>query len=139
MKWLWLAVAVVLGVPVLFFAAVYGASELGGEVVVLHRAAPDGSTDPVRVWIIDDPAGVWLEHGEADAHWIRRLADHPAVTVERGGVAAAYIATPDLAAHERYHELRRAEYGWADAVVEFATGDASQCPGVPVRIEAAAP
>ena len=138
MKWVGIAIAVVLGVPVLFLGVVYGASELGGEVVVLQRAAPDGSTDSVRIWIVDDDAGTWVEHGGPDAHWIARLAEDPTLTLERDGTAAVYQATPDPAAHARYHELRRAKYGWADAVVELATGAASECPGVPVRLEPAA-
>jgi len=42
MKWVWIVIAVVRGVPLMFFGAVYAASEVGGEVVVLHRPAPEG-------------------------------------------------------------------------------------------------
>ena len=42
MKWLYAAVGILAGVPLLYFAAMYAASELSGEVVVLHRAAEDG-------------------------------------------------------------------------------------------------
>ncbi len=104
---------------------------------MLHRPAPDGSTDTVRIWIVEDAARVWIEHGSADAHWIRRLAEDATITLERDGAAAVYRAVPDPTAHARYHELRQAKYGRADALVEFATGDASECTGVPVRLEAA--
>lgn len=137
MRWLGIAIAVVLAVPLLFFGVVYGASELGGEVVVLHRPAPDGSTSTVRIWIVEDDSGVWVEHGGADAPWLEQLGDGAAITLERGGVAAVYRAVPDPASHARYHALRRAKYGWADAVVEIATGDTSECTSVPVRLEAA--
>ncbi len=137
MKWVGIAIAVVLGVPLLFFAAVYAASELGGEVVVLHRPAPGGSTSTVRIWIVEDADGVWVEHGSADAPWIQRLAEDATITLERDGAAAVYRAAPDPSAHANYHELRQAKYGWADAFVGLATGAASECTGVPARLEAA--
>ena len=135
MRWIGIVIAVVIGVPLLFFAAIYAASELGGEVVVLHRPAPDGSIATVRIWIVEDAEGVWIEHGSADAPWLQRLAEDATITLERDGSARVYRAVPDPMAHARYHELRQAKYGWADAFVALATGDASECAGVPVRLD----
>lgn len=56
MKWL-IRIVVVIALPVLVFGSIMLASELGGEVVVLHREAIDGSIDEVRVWIVDDDDG----------------------------------------------------------------------------------
>jgi len=67
MKRIGIALAVVLGVPLLYFGAIYGAGELGGEVVVLHRVAPDGGASTVRIWIVEDDTGAWVEHGGAGA------------------------------------------------------------------------
>jgi hypothetical protein len=128
---------VVLGLPLLFLGAIYGASELGGEVVVLHRPGPDGSTSTVRIWIVEDGEGAWVEHGSADSPWMQRLADDASVTLERGGAAGVYRAVPDPGAHARYHELRQAKYTWADSFIAAATGTSSECAGVPVRLEAA--
>ena len=135
MKWVRTAIAVALGVPLLFLGALYAASELGGEVVVLHRPAPDGSADTVRIWIVEDATGVWIEHGSADADWIQRVAEDVTIKLERDGAAVAYRAVPDPTAHTRYHELRRAKYGWADALVELATRNASEYTGAPVRLD----
>ena len=74
MKWLGILVGILLGVVVLLFGGVYAASELGGEVVVLHRKAADGSVDHVRVWIVEDDTGTWIEHGAPNHHWITTLA-----------------------------------------------------------------
>ena len=135
MRWIWTAIAVVLGVPLVFMGSIYAASELGGEVVVLHRASPEGSADRVRVWIVEDDTGTWIEHGSPDAHWIRRLTENATLELERDGTAAAYRATPDPAAHARYHELRQAKYGWADDYVALVTSSASECTAVPVRLD----
>ncbi len=133
-RWV-IAIGVLVGLPLLFFASIYVASELGGEVVVLHRPAADGSVDRVRVWIVDDDGGVWIEHGDPEASWIQGLAQAPELTVERAGAAAIWRATPDAASHAHYHELRQAKYGWADSYVALVTSDAASCPGVPIRLD----
>ena len=135
MKWLYIAIGILVGVPLLYFAAVYAASELGGEVVVLHRPSEDGSTERVRVWIVEDGTGTWIEHGSPDAAWISRLARDLAITVERNGVPRQYRASADQGSHALYHRLRRARYGFADRLVAMMAGDADACEGTPVRLE----
>lgn len=136
MKWLYILVGVPAGAILAFVVGMYAASELGGEVVVLHRAAEDGSTDTVRLWIVEDGTGTWIEHGYPDAPWIRRLTRDPAVTVERNGAPRQYVASPDPGAHALYHRLRREYYGLASEIVDWMAGDADTCQGVPVRLEA---
>ena len=135
MKIVLAVVGVLILIPVLFFGAMYAASELGGEVVVLHRQSADGSVSRVRIWIVEDAAGTWVEHGAPDADWITLLDRDPEITLECAGQAHTYRAVADRGAHTRYHELRRDKYGWADGFVEIATSDAASCAGVPVRIE----
>ena len=135
MKMLFWAIAALVGASLLFFASIYGASELGGEVAVLHRPAADGSVDPVRVWIVEDERGVWIEHGGPDAPWIQGLAQAPELRLERAGAEATYRAVPDPSSHAHYHELRQARYGWADTYVAMVTSDAASCPGVPIRLD----
>lgn len=135
MKWLWIGIGVGIGAPLLFFASIYAVSEVGGEVVVLDRAAEDGTTSRVRIWIVDADDASWVEHGAPDAHWVTRLSDEPTLTLERNGEKATYRAAPDPASHARYHELRKAKYGWADQYIELVAGEASECTGVPVRLE----
>lgn len=135
MKWLYILIGVPAGAILAFVVGMYAASELGGEVVVLHRAAERGSTDTVRLWVVEDGTGTWIEHGDLGAAWIRRLTRDPTVTVERNGAPRRYVASVDLASHDRYHRLRREEYGLASQIVDWVAGDADTCAGVPVRLE----
>ena len=125
MKWIYSVIAVLVGVPLVFFASIYVASEVGGEVVVLHRTAADGSVDRVRVWIVDDGEQALIEHGAPDAAWITRLADDPVITLERDGVLGRYHAVADPEARSLYHTKRREKYGWAHRYVALVSGDPS--------------
>ena len=138
MKWLYVLLGILTGIALAFFALMYAASELGGEVVVLHRPAEDGSIDRVRVWIVEDTSGTWIEHGGADAPWVARLASDPTVTVERGGVPRQYHASPDPESCALYHRLRQDRYGIAARIVAMGTVDAAACTDVPVRLRAMA-
>jgi len=103
--------------------------------VVLDRADAAGESSHVRVWIVDEGDNAWIEHGDADAHWIAQLQDDDRVTVERSGMSVDYQGRADPKSHELYHRLRRAKYGWADQMLEMLGGKAADCTGVPVRLE----
>jgi hypothetical protein len=135
MKWFFIIIGVLVAVPLVFFSGIYTASELGGEVVVLHRNSSNEPLDRVRIWIVEDTTGTWVEHGGADATWIARLKADPSVTIERNGAPATYQGQADPHAHDRYHQLRREKYGFADEVVEMASGGHDACDGIPVRLE----
>jgi hypothetical protein len=137
MKIVYWLLGIALAVPLLFLATMYGASELGGEVVTLDRTEANGDVSRIRVWIVDSDGISWVEHGEADAPWITRLSNSPEVVLAREGQPNHYIGTPDRGAHARYHRLRRAKYGTADRVIELLTGDTAECRSVPVRLEIA--
>ena len=51
--------AIIIGLPLLFFILLYGASELGGEVVTLQRTNSDGSSGNLRIWIVDLGDSKW--------------------------------------------------------------------------------
>ena len=76
----WL-LAVILGLPILFFALIYAASELGGEVVTLSRIEANGEVSQVRVWIVDEGDKAWIEHGAPDAYWISHLSEEPELSL----------------------------------------------------------
>ena len=135
MKWLYLAIGILVGVPLVFSATMYAASELGGEVVVLHRTSGDGSIDRVRLWIVEDGTGTWIEHGSPDAAWIARLAHDPVITVARNGTSRQYRASADRGSHALYHRLRRDRYGFADRLVAMVGGGVDACEGTPVRLD----
>ena len=139
MKWLFIAIGSLVGIPLAYIVAMYAASELAGEVVVLHRPADDGSIDRVRLWIVGDDTGTWIEHGCADAAWIRGLAEDPVITVERGGEPRQYHASADPAAHARYRLLRAEDYGLADRIVNLMQGGAEACDAAPVRLDLVQP
>lgn len=131
----WL-LAVILGVPILFFAFIYAASELGGEVVTLSRTEANGEVSQVRIWIVDEGDKAWIEHGAPDDFWISNLAEAPQLLLTRNGQQTTYIGTPDPDAHGLYHQLRQARYGVADQIVGIVGPGAEECDGVPVRLEA---
>ncbi|MGI9325863.1 MAG: hypothetical protein ACR2PZ_11635, partial [Pseudomonadales bacterium] len=124
-----------IGLPALFLIVIYGASELGGEVVTLDRAEPTGEMSEVRIWIVDQDDVSWVEHGEADSFWIARLAESPTVVLNREGRAVSYLGTPDRESHDLYHDLRREKYGWADQILELLSGGEADCQGIPVRLQ----
>ena len=132
MKWLVRIAVLIIALPLLLFGSIMLASELGGEVVVLHREAVDGSVDEVRVWIVDDENGTWIEHGDPTDHWIRKLADDPSLTIERDGVARAYRASADPDSCAVYNRLRDAKYGLADRYVDLFAPDSISC--TPIRL-----
>ena len=135
MKVLVKGLAVLVALTLLAFGSVYVASELGGEVVVLHRQLPDGSISPVRVWIVDDNGHSWIEHGDRTAHWMSLLGSEPRLTLERDGLSVEYAAQSDPAGHARYHQLRAQKYGWADAYIAMFSGDAAKCEAIPVMLQ----
>ncbi len=129
MKWVGIAIAIVFAFVLFIFAA----SELGGEVVAL-----DTGEHRTRLWVVEDDGALWLRAGTPGAAWLGRIGEGGTVTVERGGAAASYRATPDRrpARRERIHALMREKYGWADALISLMRdGEGS----VPVRLDAAQP
>jgi hypothetical protein len=137
MKVFYWLLGVLLGIPTLLMLAVYGASELGGEVVTLDRTEANGEVSPVRIWIVDSDGASWIEHGAPDSAYITRLSRAPNLVLNRAGRATHYVGTPDRDSHDLYHRLRREKYGIADQIVQLATGSAEECPGVPIRLQLA--
>lgn len=135
MKALYWAIGIAVGVPAVLVIIMYGASELGGEVVTLDRAEANGDVSRVRVWIVDKDGLSWIEHGDAGSHWIARLPDSPDVVLTRKGRTMRYVGTADPESHDLYHQLRRQKYGWADELVGLFGGGEAGCAGVPVRLQ----
>lgn len=136
MRMLVILIGSVLAAAVAFIVSIYVASEVGGEVVVLERKAPDGSTDRVRLWVVDDQDAAWIEHGAVDSHWMAALTADPTLVLERKGEPRLYRAYADPGMHKHYHDLRRQKYGFADWYVGLLGGEGDACQSVPVRIEA---
>jgi hypothetical protein len=137
------ALAILLGVFVAYAATHLALIELGQEIVVLHKPTAEGEPTRARLWIVDGDGHSWLHHGYAGSYWIQRLQANPIVTIERGGEAREYRATPDTAADPQIHALMREKYGLADRLVRFWSGTHAEagfatrrnCDAVPVRLE----
>jgi hypothetical protein len=118
---------------------IYGASELGGEIVTLTtRDANDGDAS-TRLWVVDDNGAQYLRAGDPGSGWLQRIQANPQIVVERNGVATTYTGVPvtnDPGQPARIHALMRDKYGWADRVVSVL-GDRSQ--SIAVRLDPAAP
>ena len=95
MVWL---LGVILGIPTLLILVLYGASELGGEVVTLDRTESSGDVKQVRIWIVDANGTSWIEHGDPESSYIARLAQSPNLVLKRGGSPGElYGSVPELA------------------------------------------
>ncbi len=136
MKVLYWLLGIVLGIPTLLMVVIYGASELGGEVVTLSRAESSDDMSQVRIWIVDENGLSWIEHGEADSFWITHLADSHNIVLNRAGRDTNYAGAADRDSHDLYHQLRREKYGLADQIIELlGAPGVDECDGVPVRLQ----
>ena len=110
---------VALALVVLFFGAIFAASEFGGEVVNLETVDASGAKHHTHLWVVDDGGFAWLRAGVPTSGWLVRIEANPDVVVERGGIATHFHAVPvhDPAVRDRIHALMRAKYPWADRLV----------------------
>lgn len=116
---MWRGLAAILGIAVLAGAAIYFASELGGEVAVLTTRDARGVTVETRVWVVEDAGSAWLRAGQPQSGWLTRLEAEPRVELERGGPPRSFRAIPvrDPATRDRVHRLMAEKYGWADRLI----------------------
>ena len=128
MKKVLIVVGVLLALPILHFGVIMIASEVGGEIVTLHRANDDGSESQIRLWVVDDGDNAYIQHGAPDAYWKQQLATNNILRVERDGQVREYEASLAPEDCQLYHRLRREKYGLSDQIVEIGTGtSASDC------------
>ena len=116
----------------------FSASELGGEVVTLIRAEPDGRSKEVRVWIVDAKEQSWIEHGDRQSYWINQLTEKSEVSLVREGKEEKYIAVSDVNSHDLYHELRSQKYGISSKIIDilsFGQVKKDNCNGIPVKVK----
>ena len=138
MKIVYKLIIAFVGVSIFYVSLYFAASELGGEVVQLVRNDSEESTTSIRVWIVDARDQAWIEHGDTNSFWIKRLSSEPEVSLIRGGAEIKYTAITDIGSHEIYHDLRREKYGIADRIIEllsFGAAHRNNCTGIPVRLD----
>ena len=138
MKIVYKLIIAFVAISIFYVSLNFAASELGGEVVQLIRNVPEGSTKSIRVWIVDARDQAWIEHGDTNSFWVKRLSSEPEVSLIRGGAEIKYTAVTDIGSHEIYHDLRREKYGIADRIIEllsFGAAHRNNCTGIPVRLD----
>ena len=138
MKIVYKLIIAFVAISIFYVSLYFAASELGGEVVQLIRNDPEGSTKSIRVWIVDARDQAWIEHGDTNSFWVKRLSSEPEVSLIRGGAEIKYTAVTDIGSHEIYHDLRREKYGIADRIIEllsFGAAHRNNCTGIPVRLD----
>jgi hypothetical protein len=121
---------------VVFFGAIFVASETGGEIVTLTTFEADGSPAETRLWVVDDAGATWLRCGVPTSGWCGRLRANPGVRVRRGGEEGSFTAVlvSEPTTRDRIHVLMADKYGWADGVIGLIRdGEAS----VAVRLDLA--
>jgi len=123
-----------LALAVLFVAAIFGASEFGGEVVHLHTTDAHGAEHTTHLWVVDDAGYAWLRAGHGDTGWLQRIEANPDVVVERRGETLHFRAVPvhDPAVRDRIHALMRRDYPLADRFISVIRDPGGS---VPVRLE----
>ena len=128
----------VVALVVVFFAAVFAASEFGGEVVKLDTVDASGAHHVTHLWVVDDGGFAWLRAGVPTSGWLVRIEANPDVTVERGGVTYKMKGVPvrEPVVRDRIHALMRDHYGWADRLVSVMRDPNGS---VPVRLETVQP
>ena len=110
-------IAVVLGLPILYMAAILAASEWGGEVVQLETEDSMGHTFATSVWIVDFDRASWLRAGNPDSDWVQQLRAEPLVFLTRNGERRSYRARVFDALGPQVNEAMRAKYGRADQLI----------------------
>jgi hypothetical protein len=134
MRWLMRAAVAIVALALAAVIAIFAASELGGEVVVLRTRDAAGSEMSTHLWVVDDAGFAWLRAGAPGSGWFARLEAIPEVVVERAGEPRRYRAAPlrTSEARERVHALMREKYGLADRLIDLSR-DGSR--SVAVRLE----
>jgi len=92
-----------------------------GEVVVISTTSSEGAVS-TRLWVVDHDGAQWLRAGAQGSGWFGRMTDNPAIHMQRGEVAADYLAVPTPAAVGAVNDLMREKYGWADSFIALLFG-----------------
>lgn len=119
-------------VPVLYGAALFAASEWGGEVVEVVTTDARGARFETSVWIVEAYGDLWLRAGNPEADWLRRLRATPEVLLRRGGGETRHRAVVATNSARRVNDLMRQKYGWADRLISTLHDPAK---AVAVRLE----
>lgn len=116
MKWI---LGLLITSPLWFGAALYVASEHGGEKVVLETLDERGNSFFTTLWVVDIHGEPWLRAGKDDSTWIQRIEATSDVFLVRDGERTAYRAEIVPYETERINETMREKYGYADQLISL--------------------
>jgi hypothetical protein len=119
MRILLIALGVIVGIPVVFAALIFGASELGGESVTLYTRDAAGEEHATPLWVVELDGFQYLRAGNRSSAWYARLEVQPRVRMERGGEVGDYVAVPEPGKVPEVDALMAHEYGLADRIVDI--------------------
>lgn len=122
MKIVGVGFAGLLAVVVLLVGVIFGASELGGEVVVLRTRDGSAAVHETSLWVIEEGESLWLRAGDPSSGWLARLRANPEVELERAGEAKPYRANVVPERSEWLNGQLAERYGWADWVIDTTLG-----------------
>ncbi|MEZ4332947.1 MAG: hypothetical protein R3F35_14390 [Myxococcota bacterium] len=105
--------------PIWFGAAVFAASEYGGEVVLLETIDERGNSFQTKLWVADVHREPWLRAGDPDATWLKRIELNPDVFLVRAGERTAYRAEIADWDTDRINYVMREKYGYADQLISL--------------------
>jgi hypothetical protein len=138
MKRVVLALGVLAGLPVIFYAGLFAAAELYTEIVVLRTAGADGALHETRVTVVDIADSTWVR-GRPHRGWFRRIEANAFAELFRGGVwqPVRAVVSRDPADATAFEQVMRDRYGlmyrFFDSVARMSANE------IPVRLEPRAP
>ncbi len=91
-----------------------------------------------KLWVVDQPDGMWVRVARPERQWFQRLRKNPEIEIVRqGGAPQRVRATPDLSTDTKVRIDRafRDKYG----IVDWWYGVVLRSNPIPVRLEAAPP
>ncbi len=131
-RWIAIAAALLVALPLLIVAVIMAASEFGGELITLRTRDVDGVEHTTSLWVIEREGHAWLRAGDPGSGWLRRLEAVPEVLVERNGKSARFRAVPMPERIDLVNEAMARKYGFANTLIDF-TLDASDA--IAVRLD----
>lgn len=100
--------------PLLAAAGLYGARNLGGEVATLYSDDASGRTFHSPVWVIESGHELWIRSVRPTTAWLDRIINQPTIELLRGAELKTYHATPLAHRRSRINALMAERYGWAE-------------------------
>ncbi|MEX0965130.1 MAG: hypothetical protein WDZ52_13930 [Pseudohongiellaceae bacterium] len=121
MKYLYWALAVPVGLAVLFLIVQTLASERV-EVVELYTLDEAGQTQTTRLWVMDDEGHQYLRVGADGSGWFSRILHNGQVGMQRNGETEIYTVVQRPDKSEKINEMMREKYSWGDSFFAFVLG-----------------